>query len=1297
MEGAKVYVQDARVWQRATVQAALGHGKYRVSLEGWEEDESKATTSMDVDASSMEGGMLPFQNSDMPENGFPDMTSLDHLHEPALLHNLRRRFFSQACPYTYTADIVIAMNPYRWFPQLYTDEMRKEYLVYDRTKLEPHVYTTSSLAYSGLQETSANQTVLVSGESGAGKTETVKILMAHLAFMASSDDTSHIRRIVESNPLLESFGNAQTVRNDNSSRFGKFIELQLNNECRLEGSKCRTYLLEKSRVVSQDAGERNFHIFYQMLAADGDTRAEIGLGDPSLSRDSLRYTSMGCSKTDTIEGKSDAQSFQGTVAALALLEIHTEKLTRLLRALAGVLLLGQLDFAGTEETSQVTDTSKSAAASAADVLAVDVSELERSLTHRTIRMRNESVVKQLPPTSATGNRDALGKEIYARVFDWLVEQICLATSAPPERAKAFVGLLDIFGFESFAINRFEQLCINYANEKLQQKFTHDVFKAVQQEYTAEGIPWDRIEFKDNAPILALIESKLGVVAMLNEECVRPKGSNQNFVSKLVSVHKEDPAFSAPKLGKLRELQFCIRHYAGEVMYTAEGWIDRNNDAVSEDLLALMRGSKNELLSSLFVEETKAKRDTVATKFKASLSQLMETIGQTTTQYVRCIKPNQNKSPTEVNNEMVVDQLRCAGVIEAIRISRAGFPARMPLKDFAQRFQLLVQRYHSKGLVQFTVKNPVMMGQEQSENCRKILSLLGTDETYQVGRTRVYFKSGVLESLEERRALLIQQAAIELARRIRGHQAHRRFGQIKGVVRRTQATWRMNLARSSYQRVRRVALFCQTRRRAVLAARRAQELRRHRAAARLQAQWRRRIAMRTLHRARQAAIRIEARARSWLQRRQYLVSLAEFKEQAKLENQVKALKAKLEAQERASANSSETTQAPAEVLEALQALGAENAKLHMELDRLRDENDKLRRENQKLRAMDTARREKLASCSRSKKYDEEHKAGHGTELEREEQHHAGHAEHVGDSKNGPAMRALQLYPPLNEFWEDVPCVGIPFLQTGSLVHLKLGANILFVDIHGKSLMWQSWMNNHSGYRNAMGFIVERCAEQDLKKAKRSSIWGSPAKDAKDTPHRSSSESSSIGEAFVLRSSWTTKYVKVGGLLDWYCLQVSGKSADDAAVFTCRSVGSESESYSFALKLFGKDKYLCLQNDGSVAMEKVADIESAPNKQNFIAGFECLLPATSYDIVIYEHHVGLTVSKDLPLRVVGFKNVQNPGRPQEAGPAESSGRVRMGDVITHVNGVDVTRVQREDVLTLISIERPVTLRFLSIDPT
>jgi len=396
-------------------------------------------------------------------------------------------------------------------------------------------------------------------------------------------------------------------------------------------------------------------------------------------------------------------------------------------------------------------------------------------------------------------------------------------------------------------------------------------------------------------------------------------------------------------------------------------------------------------------------------------------------------------------------------------------------------------------------------------------------------------------------------------------------------------------------------------------------------------------------------------------------LAEFKEQAKLENQVKALKAKLEAQERAaasatSATSSEATQAPAEILEALQALAAENAKLHMELDKLRAENDQLRRQNHQLRASETTRGAWLQSFTRSRKHMEDDRSigrDNASEADREDPASLtprALATTTPDNAQQQVL-SLQLYPPLNEFWEDVPCKGIPYLQTGSLVHVKMGPNILLVDLHGKSLVWQAWMCNHGGYRSSMGFIVERCIEQKPK-PKRFSLLGSSPKDER------ACQEGNIGEAFVLRSSWTKKYVKIGGLLDWYALQVSGRSADDAAVFTHRPLscgGHNTESYSFALKLHGKDKYLSLQPDGSVSVDKVSD-DSVGNNHSLIAGFECLLPATSYDIVIYEQQIGLTVSKDLPLRVVGFKNVVHvSGRPPEAGPAEASGRVRVGLIL------------------------------------
>ncbi|CAK0877893.1 unnamed protein product [Prorocentrum cordatum] len=1006
MEGAKAYVlNDAGAWRKASVVAALGSGRYRVELDSWEggdqTGENAAGEIVEFDASKMEGGSLPFQNANMPEAGFANMTTLDHLHEAALLHNLRVRFFSANCPYTYTADIVIAMNPYRWFPELFTEERRKEYTTFDRAKMPPHAYAASSTAYSNLRESKRDQSILVSGESGAGKTETVKILMAHLAFIASSQDSMHIKRIVESNPLLESFGNAQTVRNDNSSRFGKFIELQLNGSCTLVGSKCRTYLLEKSRVISQDKGERNYHIFYQMLASD--LRDTIGLGGDK-TRDNMRYTRLGQSKTDKIEGETDGEKFKTTVDALALVGVDGELLTRLLKALAGVLLLGQIDFdggSGADDAAAVSPGTSGQAAEVATILEVDAENLAKALTSRTIKMRNESVVKRLNVPAAVAARDALAKELYSRMFDWLVGKICSATTAARSESQFFVGLLDIFGFESFAINRFEQLCINYANEKLQQKFTLDVFKAVQQEYADEGIPWDRIEFKDNAPVLALIESKLGIISMLNEECVRPKGSDENFVAKLGTAHAADANFSQPKLGAQKELQFSIRHYAGSVMYTASGWLERNKDAVSGDVTALLRSSANSLISDVFSEQAKMGSDTVVTKFKTSLADLMWTVGQTSTQYVRCIKPNKNKSPVEMDNMMVVEQLRCAGVIEAIRISRAGFPARMPLKELVGRFAVLVRAVAGVGFQkgaaavqsgrpnerELAAKVLAEMGRnaELLTQCRSLVAALipnaeqassacrspsraisegilditaalatnhwlvssGALAELQPDRGTADFKAGVLEALEERRALLQQAAVTEIARRVRGQRCHRLFEQMRASVLLLQSVQRMRRERAAFLVQRRAVTILQAHRRGVLARRRTAELRRERAATRLQACQRRRAAVRGLARARVAAVRLQAQARSRSCRRQYLVDLKEFKEQAKLENQVKALQARLQEAERAAKEAAEKAarepSAPDGVVErVVHALAADNARLRAENERLRAELERHRK-------------------------------------------------------------------------------------------------------------------------------------------------------------------------------------------------------------------------------------------------------------------------------------------------------------------------------------------------------------------
>lgn len=1334
MEGAKVYVSDGD-WQKATIVATLGGGKYRVQLEAWEG--GAVGDIIEVDASKL-GGTLPFQNANMPPEGFPNMTNLDHLHEAALLHNLRARFFGGVGPYTYTAEIVIAVNPYQWFPDLYTDEVRKEYLVFDRAKLPPHVYATSSAAYSGLQETREDQAILVSGESGAGKTETVKILMGHLALIASSEDSLHIKRIVDSNPLLESFGNAQTVRNDNSSRFGKFIELELNSSCRLVGSSCRTYLLEKSRVVGQDAGERNYHIFYQMMASDCG-RFGIRLG----TRETMRYTRLGQSKIDRIEGKLDSERFEDTIRALEMVGVEGDTLTQLMRALALVLLLGELEFEtldGAEDTAAFGG-APSVAAEAAQMLGVDVHLLEKTLTTRTIRTRNEEMIKSLSTENSAASRDALAKELYSRVFDWLVQCVCAATAAGGGQVNHFIGLLDIFGFESFAINRFEQLCINYANEKLQQKFTLDVFKSVQQEYSEEGIPWDRIEFKDNAPVLALIEAKLGIIAMLNEEGVRPKGSDGIFVSKLMSVHKADPAFSTPKVGKLREVQFSVRHYAGEVTYTTTGWLERNKDTISDDVTALMSQSTNPLIVSIFSALGKAGKATVATQFKNSLAQLMETIGKTHTQYVRCIKPNKTKSPTLVENSMVLDQLRCAGVIEAVRISRAGFPARMPLKEFSQRFAVVAR-------VEAGITDPAVVSIERAKAAASAVAVLASDagdrdksrylisalapesrELYEIGRTRMYFKRGVLESMEDRRALVIQAAATQLGRFVRGYQARQRFRRQLHAVVLVQARRRMHAARTVYLVMRRVVIFCQALRRGSVARQCTRELLRNLRSTRLQAAWRSYQAQKQFSRVRSAAVVVQSVIRGRVCRRQYLVMQSEAKEHMNLENRLKDLEEKL------AAKSSEMYTPPAEIMQALEDLGKENKKLHMELDQMRTENRNLRRQVQELRATQESRgalvsffsRSAAATAEKTEKADRDrkgrrHSRGPKPPLRRlsgirddgstgasppctprDLQLTPREAERNGDKHepdlgvfNEVTPQPLCVYRPLSEFWEDIPNEAIPLLKSGTEVHIKLGPNLLMVDHKGRNLVWSNGMTNASGYRRSMGFYLERRAERRSDRPRSSIIGGLLNSDSTCDHMPGPGDEGCLGLAFAIRSSHTNKYVLVGGMLDGYCLLVTGEKPEDAAVFTIMplqgaeansAVGDSVAKYAFVMRLLGESKCLSLRKDGYVTTTVVSDDDTNIETRTMAASIECLMPSTSYEITVYEQQIGLTVGVDLPLKV---SRIVTPPT-GEPGPAERSGRVRVGDEIKYVNGQDITGFPRKDVLSMISCRRPVTLGF------
>jgi myosin V len=768
--GVKCYVPDeTHVWLQAEVlkeeRTADGKGRLihtKVVLDDGTEEErvvdlSNKKTRALLEVHQLES--LPYQNESLGPEGIEDMITLNYLHEAAILFNVKTRFL-QKLPYTYTGDICIAVNPYQWLPELYAEEEHRKYLQFPKEELPPHVYATSVASYDNMRRSEHNQSILVSGESGAGKTETTKILMNHLATIAGGLNNETIKKIIEASPLLESFGNAKTVRNDNSSRFGKFTLLQFDAEGTLVGAKCRTYLLEKTRVISHESPERNYHIFYQIL--EGDLAQELLLEADTV----YRYT--GDSKSQQIEGTSDAKHFVKTRHALSLIGLNDEAQRPLFEVLAGVLHLGQLNVESnpSNDEESLLPTGDTGALAATKMLGVTWEALEKALCSRTMRAVNEVYSVPLKKELALDCRDALAKAVYANVFDWLVAAINRSLS-DDKHMHNHIGVLDIFGFEHFKHNSFEQFCINYANEKLQQKFTQDVFKTVQIEYEEEGIKWNHIEYADNQDVLTVIESKMGIISLLNEELMRPKGNEESFMSKVSSLHKDDMAHVI-EFPRTSRTQFLIKHYAAPVMYESVGFLEKHKDSLLPDLSELMRGSSKPFIAALFEPKPEPKvaeaapvrggarkragggaltLSTVGTQFKESLAELMTTIQATKVHYVRCIKPNPVKSPREMDQSMVVAQLRCAGVIEAIRIARAAYPNRLQHSEILDKFWHFVPS----------------AGATPSEKCQLLMEKLklSTPEQYQMGKSRVYFQLGVLEDLEDRRKKFLDAKAIRL--------------------------------------------------------------------------------------------------------------------------------------------------------------------------------------------------------------------------------------------------------------------------------------------------------------------------------------------------------------------------------------------------------------------------------------------------------------------------------------------------------------------------------------------------------
>eukprot|EP00197_Chlamydomonas_leiostraca_P009765 CAMPEP_0202867474 /NCGR_PEP_ID=MMETSP1391-20130828/9454_1 /ASSEMBLY_ACC=CAM_ASM_000867 /TAXON_ID=1034604 /ORGANISM="Chlamydomonas leiostraca, Strain SAG 11-49" /LENGTH=1634 /DNA_ID=CAMNT_0049547521 /DNA_START=190 /DNA_END=5094 /DNA_ORIENTATION=- len=816
---------------------------------------------------------LPLQNPDV--QGVEDMTRLSYLHEPGVLWNLKCRYMVDDI-YTYTGTILIAINPFAALPHLYGTHMMDQYRGADLGELSPHVYAIADAAYRQMRKEWKGQSILVSGESGAGKTETSKLIMKYLAYMGGYTDTGEAsgsgrsveEQVLESNPLLEAFGNAKTVRNDNSSRFGKYVEINFNRRGVISGAAIRTYLLERSRVVSVNNPERNYHIFYQLCdGASAEERAALKLTQAA------DYHYLNQSTCYDLPGVNNAEEYKRTVLAMTRVGIPPADQLAIFRTVAAILHMGNVNFAPGPEESSVIGPGKAEhhLAATAELLGVDKDGLLKALSTRTRQTPEGPIVSPLDVKAATENRDSLAKIIYAKLFDWLVARINAAIGEDTKCA-ASVGVLDIYGFESFATNDFEQFCINLANEKLQQHFNQHVFKMEQAEYEREKIDWSYIQFVDNQDVLDLIEGKMGVLDLLDEQCRFPTSTGADLAQKLYSTStcKDSKRFSKPKRSNTA---FTIDHYAGDVTYETANFLDKNKDFVVAEHQSLLASSTSSFVAQLFYEAPEPadakggkafkgfKFNSVGSQFKKQLGELMAQLHTMEPHYIRCIKPNSFNKPSQFENTNVLHQLRCGGVLEAVRISCAGFPAKRPYPDFVDHFWMLA---------------PSLMrdaSMDDRDISRHILERSGVTG-YQLGTTKVFLRGGQMAQLDKLRTDTLGKAATTIQRRVRGFLARKHFQRLRAAVLVLQSAARALFARRVADGLRRnkAALVIQTRYRGYTAHR--DYIANRKAVMRLQAIWRGRTArqrfdqMRRLH----AATAIQAAWRMYVARKAYTVQL-----------------------------------------------------------------------------------------------------------------------------------------------------------------------------------------------------------------------------------------------------------------------------------------------------------------------------------------------------------------------------------------------------------------------------------------
>lgn len=796
-------------------------------------------------------------------NKVEDMAELTCLNEASVLHNLKDRYYSGLI-YTYSGLFCVVVNPYRRLP-VYTDKVIELYKGKKRHEVPPHIFAITESAYRSMLQDREDQSILCTGESGAGKTENTKKVIQYLAYVASSkprpantqtstpsssvnsipnliagehqptnghqveaaggdiakndnsidsklqkqvlnNNSIHIedppnnhqsnsnskegydlylhsgeleQQLLQANPILEAFGNAKTVKNDNSSRFGKFIRLNFDASGYIAGANIETYLLEKSRTIRQAQDERSFHIFYQFLnGASSEERQEF------LLEDVRNYTFLTHGHVP-VPGVDDSQEFKHTVKAMGIMGLNKEELSAIFRVVSAVMLFGNMKFKQERNSDQATLPDNTVAQKISHLLGLSVTAMTKAFLTPRIKVGRSHVDRTQTKEQVESAVEAIGKACYERMFKWLVARINKSLDRTRRQGASFIGILDIAGFEIFDMNSFEQLCINYTNEKLQQLFNHTMFVLEQEEYQREGIEWKFIDFSlDLQPTIDLIEKPMGILALLDEECWFPKATDKTFVEKLVASHLSHPKFIKSDFKSTAD--FSITHYAGKVDYSANQWLTKNMDPLNEDIVQFLQNSSDPFVNQIWkdaeivglgatslndsaqapyggMRTRKGMFRTVSQLYKDQLARLMGTLRNTNPNFVRCIIPNHEKRAGKICAPLVLDQLRCNGVLEGIRICRQGFPNRVPFQEYRQRYELLTPNAIPKGF---------MDGKLACERMIKALEL--EPNLYRIGQSKIFFRAGVLAHLEEERDIKISDLIVNFQAFCRGLLARRNY-------------------------------------------------------------------------------------------------------------------------------------------------------------------------------------------------------------------------------------------------------------------------------------------------------------------------------------------------------------------------------------------------------------------------------------------------------------------------------------------------------------------------------------------